>query len=71
MIYTDGIVFPTIGAKVRHRSCDSKIGVVTATCTRSYGTNYGVVWDDLTERWHAAEELELIVEENKQIGVPL
>lgn len=67
--YTDGIALPTINQKVRHLASDSKIGVVTAILTRGYGTSYGVTWDDLTERWHDAQELALVDEEAKQIGL--
>ena len=60
---------PSIGDRVTHLSCPDKAGIVTAICIRSYGTSYAVVWSDLTERWHAEDELKSDDENKKKMGL--
>lgn len=48
-----------LNVRVKHVTCDDKIGIVTAILRRSTGTVYGVTWsNDLAERWHSLAELE-------------
>lgn len=53
--------------RVTHAANPTKNGIVTAILHRAIGIQIGVTWDDLTERWHAADEL-CPVNETKTLG---
>ncbi len=61
---------PQLDEQVRHKSGALKVGIVTAILTRTNGVQYGVTWDDLTERYHAASELESFPADSKSMGMP-
>jgi hypothetical protein len=63
-------MMPMLNQQVKHRSGAQKVGIVTAIITRSSGVQYGVTWDDLTERWHAADEIEPHDQGQRAIGLP-
>ena len=57
-----------LNMRVTHVLNTAKHGLVTAICIRQYGTNYAVTWEDLGERWHAAEELKQDAPPNPHMG---
>jgi hypothetical protein len=71
LLYTDGtVVLIKLRLIVKHASGAEKCGVVAAVLERTSGTTYGVTWDDLAERWHAADELILVVKDDRQMRMP-
>ncbi len=59
---------PKLGMMVTAVVDPAKVGQVTARCERAFGVQWAVLWPDLTERWHAKEELVAVEGAVKPMG---